>query len=69
MYKTEKTHQVKLPPTITFNYDINLFSSNVPYLYPPKMSQNERFFDVFRGYRNGKLGQNELLQFAFVAHY
>ena len=33
------------------------------------MSQNETFFDVFKGYRNGKLGQNELLQFALVAHY
>ena len=33
------------------------------------MSQNETFFDIFRGHRNGKLGQNELLQFALVAHY
>ena len=36
--------------------NINPFHANVLFLYPLKMSENQRFSDVFRGYRNGKLG-------------
>ena len=32
---------------------INLFSTNVPLLYPLKSSENQTFSDVFRGYRSG----------------
>ena len=33
------------------------FSSNVPFLYLPKTSEN---LDIFRGYRNEKFGLNGL---------
>ena len=36
------------------------FSTNVPFLYPQKMPENQRFSDVFSGYRNGTLGKNWL---------
>ena len=31
----------------------NPFHANVPFLYPLKTSENQRFSDMFRGYRNG----------------
>ena len=34
---------------------INPFHANVPFLYPLKTSENQRFSDVFGGYRNGTL--------------
>ena len=34
---------------------ISAFQANVPFLYPPEISENQRFFDIFRGYRKGKL--------------
>ena len=34
---------------------LNPLQANVPFLYPPKMSENLWFFDVFRGYRKGTL--------------
>ena len=38
---------------------INPFSTNVSFLYPLK-TENLRFFDVFRGYRNEILVEKEL---------
>ena len=32
--------------------------ANIPLLYPLKTSENQRFSDVFRGYRNGTLDEN-----------
>ena len=37
-------------------YTMNSLKSDVPFLYPQKMSENQRFSGVFRGFRNGKLG-------------
>ena len=34
---------------------VNPFSASVPFLYPLKTSESQRFSDVFRGYRNGRL--------------
>ena len=34
---------------------INPFQANVPFLYPLKMSENQRFSDVFRRYKKGTL--------------
>ena len=45
---------------VKFSDSINLFSTNVPLLYPLKASENWRFFDVFRGYRSGKFVENGL---------
>ena len=36
------------------------FYPNVPFLHPLKKSENQRFSDIFRGYRNGTLGENVL---------
>ena len=36
---------------------INTYSPNVTFLYPLKTSENIRFSDVFRGYRNVTLGE------------
>ena len=44
-----------------FSNFLTHFSPNVPFLYHLKMSENLWFSDVFRGYRNGKLGQIELI--------
>ena len=38
----------------------NLFSTNVPLLYPLKNIRKPEVFDVFRGYRNGGLIKNGL---------
>ena len=40
---------------------INPFWPNVPFLYPVKISENQRFSNIFRGYRNGTVGQNGLI--------
>ena len=39
----------------------NLFHANLPFLYPLKMSENQRFSDVFRGCRNGTLAWKGLM--------
>ena len=39
----------------------NPFSTNVPLLYPRKISENLRFSDVFREYRRGTLVENGLI--------
>ena len=31
------------------------FNTNAPFLYPLKTSENQRFCDVFRGYKNETL--------------
>ena len=40
--------------------EFNPFQINVSFLYPPKTSENQRFADVFEGYRKGTLAWNEL---------
>ena len=40
---------------------INPFHADGRFLYPLKMSENERFSDVFRGYRNGILAWKGLI--------
>ena len=39
---------------------MNPFHANVPFLYTLKTSENHRFADFFRGFRNGTLTQNGL---------
>ena len=34
---------------------LNPFHTNASFLYPLKTAENQRFSDIFRGYRNGKL--------------
>ena len=34
---------------------LNPIQPTGPFLYPLKMSENQRFSDVFRGYKNGTL--------------
>ena len=41
---------------------INPFLANVPILHPLKTPENERFSDVFRGYKLGTLATNGLIQ-------
>ena len=36
------------------------FHANVSFLYPLKKAENQRFFDVFRGYKNGTLKRKGL---------
>ena len=44
------------------NYaEFNPFQANVPFRYPQKISENQRFSDFFRGYRRGILTWNELI--------
>ena len=43
------------------NTFLKTFYINVPFLYPLKTSENLRFCDVFRGYRNGTLAQKGLI--------
>ena len=38
---------------------INLFQANVPFLYPLKTWENQRFSDAFTGHRSGTLTWNE----------
>ena len=40
----------------------NPFSTNAPFLYLLKTSENLRFFDVFRGFRSGALVGNGLIK-------
>ena len=37
------------------SFAINPFQDNVPFPYPLKTSENQRFFDVLRGYRKAIL--------------
>ena len=39
----------------------NPYSPSVTFLYPLKTLDNRRFSDVFRGYRNVKLGEYRLI--------
>ena len=39
---------------------IDPFKPNVPFLHPQKMSENQRFSDILRRYRDRTLGQNGL---------
>ena len=41
---------------------INPFLANAPILYPLKTPENQRFSDVFRGYKLGTLATNGLIQ-------
>ena len=40
---------------------LNPYPPNVTFLYPLKTSENLRFSDVFRGYRNVTLGEHGLI--------
>ena len=40
----------------------NLFQASVPFRYPLKTWENQRFSDVFRGYRNARLAWNGLMR-------
>ena len=44
----------------TFAKKINPLQANVPFLYPLKTSENQKFSDIFRGYRKGTLAWNGL---------
>ena len=50
----------------------NPYSPNVTFLYPQKKSENQRFSDVFSGYRNVTLGEYGLMngfQVASTVHF
>ena len=42
-------------------FKIIQFQDNVPFLYTLKMAENQRFYDVFRGYRIGRSAGNGLM--------
>ena len=46
---------------------IDGFKPNVPFLYPLKTSENQKFSDVFRGYKNKTLDSNGLNYFNHLA--
>ena len=48
---------------------LNPYSPNVTFLYPLKTSENQRFSDVFRGYRNVTLGEYGLIWMHFYLVY
>ena len=39
-------------------YYLDVFQGNVPFLYPINTPENQRFSDVFRGYRNETLARD-----------
>ena len=41
-------------------FTINSLSPGVPFLYHPKILENQRFSDIFRGYKTGTLGHKGL---------
>ena len=47
--------------TLYVQFHFNLFSTNIPLLYPLKTSENVRFSDFFRGYKSGALVEYELI--------
>ena len=48
---------------------INPFQVNVPFLYLLKTSENQRFSDVFRGYRKGTFTWNGLQKLVIMWKY
>ena len=42
------------------NFYINLLKSTITFIYPLKTSENHRFSDTSRGYRNETLSENGL---------
>ena len=44
---------------------INPFLANVPILYPLKIQENQRFSNVFRGYKMGTLARIGLTAFSY----
>ena len=40
---------------------LNLFSANVPLLYPLKILENRRFSDILKEYRSGTFDENGLI--------
>ena len=59
-------------PFLSESFGINPYSPNVTFLYLQKTSENLRFSDVFRGYRNVTLGEYELkrlkAKMRFITH-
>ena len=49
-----------LGKSTTILKELRPFSTNVPFLYPLKSSENFRFIDVFREYRSEAMVENEL---------
>ena len=43
---------------------VNSFKS-LPFLYPLKISENQRFSDIFKGYKKGALGRKGLTTKSF----
>ena len=50
------------PHFIMVTLRLNPFLANVPILYPLKTPENQRFSDIFTGYKMGTLARNELMQ-------
>ena len=45
---------------------VNPFHTSVPFLHPLKASENQSFFDIFRGYRNGTLIRDGFMSLSFL---
>ena len=54
LFLSKSIHRSNKPKYLIIT-KINPFQANVPFLYPLKMSENQRFSDVFRGYKKGTL--------------
>ena len=61
-YITSISYSSMLTKNIYNSEKINPFLANAPILYPLKTPENERFSDVFRGYKLGTLATNGLIQ-------
>ena len=61
-YITSISYSSMLTKNIYNSEKSNPFLANAPILYPLKTPENERFSDVFRGYKLGTLATNGLIQ-------
>ena len=65
---TSDRHQWYLLINFEYIKFMNSFLSSAPFPYPLKMWDNFWFTDIFRGYRNGKLGLNGSTQCFCYCH-
>ena len=59
-YTASFNKKVYFGNVIKHKWNLNSFSTNIPFLHPLKTSENLRFSDVFRGYRSGTLVESRL---------
>ena len=63
------THWTEVNSSSNNFFTFNPLHAPVPFLYPLKISENQRFSDVSRGYRNGTLVWNGLKTFQSTGYF